>query len=88
VSATDVHKYDNPPGLQDNGEIIFSALGRKLPFIDWFLRSPWSNAMHFLGAVLCLAFSALWDQVRATFRLDTSHSTSGCQQAGVVDMDG
>jgi len=26
VSATDVRKYDDPPGLQDNGEIVLNFL--------------------------------------------------------------
>lgn len=26
VSATDLHKYDDPPGLQDNWEIVFNFL--------------------------------------------------------------
>eukprot|EP00878_Enallax_costatus_P025726 GHUV01027551.1.p1 GENE.GHUV01027551.1~~GHUV01027551.1.p1 ORF type:complete len:296 (+),score=42.30 GHUV01027551.1:156-1043(+) len=26
VSATDIHKYDDPPALQDNGEILFNYL--------------------------------------------------------------
>lgn len=31
VSATDLRKYDDPPGLQDNGEIVFHYLAGEYP---------------------------------------------------------
>lgn len=63
VSATDVRKYDDPPGLQDNAEIVFDALANHSPVFSWMLYGHWANVMHFLGAVLALAFSVAWDQV-------------------------
>jgi DNA mismatch repair protein MutS2 len=67
VSATDKRKYDDPPGLQDNGEILFNALSKWNWLLGWFLNFQWSTVAHFLGCVLALAFSVAWDQVRRRF---------------------
>jgi hypothetical protein len=39
------------------------AAGRHV-LLGWFINGKWANIMHFLGCVLCLAFSVAWDQVR------------------------
>eukprot|EP00775_Hariotina_reticulata_P013409 gene13409-13537_t len=62
VSATDLRKYDDPPGLQDNGEIVLNYLAGKNILLNWFINGKWANIMHFLGCVLCLAFSVAWNQ--------------------------
>jgi len=31
--------------------------------LNWFVNGKWANIMHFLGCVLCLAFSVAWKQV-------------------------
>ncbi|WIA17126.1 hypothetical protein OEZ85_014019 [Tetradesmus obliquus] len=62
VSATDMRKYDDPPGLQDNAEIALNFLAGKHALLGWFIYGKWANIMHFLGCVLCLAFSVAWEQ--------------------------
>ncbi|KAF8065840.1 IPCS1 [Scenedesmus sp. PABB004] len=62
VSATDLRKYDDPPGLQDNGEIALHWLAGKSGLLSWVVYGKAFNIMHFLGAVLALAFSVAWDQ--------------------------
>jgi hypothetical protein len=42
----------------------FCIAGRHA-LLGWFINGKWANIMHFLGCVLCLAFSVAWDQVRA-----------------------
>lgn len=62
VSATDARKYDDVPPLQDNVEIIFSHLATKSPWLHWAFFSRWANIKHFLGVLLFLAFSPLYNQ--------------------------
>ncbi len=62
VSATDLRKYDNPPGLQDNVDIMFSAAAERSPLAAWLMFIRWADIKHFLGAMLALAFGCLWDQ--------------------------
>jgi hypothetical protein len=31
--------------------------------LNWFINGKWANIMHFLGCVLCMAFSVAWNQV-------------------------
>ncbi|KAF6255128.1 hypothetical protein COO60DRAFT_1702962 [Scenedesmus sp. NREL 46B-D3] len=62
VSATDLRKYDDPPGLQDNAEITLNYLAGRHALLGWFVYGKWANIMHFLGCVLCLAFSVAWNQ--------------------------
>mmetsp|Transcript_14735 Transcript_14735/g.36745 ORF Transcript_14735/g.36745 Transcript_14735/m.36745 type:complete len:387 (-) Transcript_14735:193-1353(-) len=63
VSASDTRKYDNVPGLQDNVELAIRWAGQQHPRLWWAARAKWVNTKHFLGALLALAFSPLWDQV-------------------------
>lgn len=43
-------------------EIIFSGLAAKSPAARWALYADWANIKHFLGVLLFLAFSPLFDQ--------------------------
>lgn len=64
VSAWDLRKYDNVPGLQDNVAIAVRTLSTWSPVLHWLTTaSPAATVLHFLAALLMLAFSVLWDQV-------------------------
>jgi hypothetical protein len=63
VSALDLRKYDDPPGLQDNVEIAGNWLAAQHPLLGWALNVHWSQTPHYLAVVLALAFSVAWDQV-------------------------
>eukprot|EP00803_Ostreobium_quekettii_P003749 evm.model.scf_156.15 EVM.evm.TU.scf_156.15 scf_156:117852-121906(+) len=63
VSATDVRKYDRVPGLQDNVNLILSKLRAMHPLLQWAIHFHWAHIFQFLGVILALAFSVLWDQV-------------------------
>ncbi|EFJ40148.1 hypothetical protein VOLCADRAFT_121755 [Volvox carteri f. nagariensis] len=63
VSAWDQRKYDNVPGLQDNVAISVRALSALSPAVRWLAAARAANILHFLAALLMLAFSVLWNQV-------------------------
>jgi hypothetical protein len=43
--------------------VAFCPAGRHA-LLASFIYGKWANIMHFLGCVLCLAFSVAWEQVR------------------------
>lgn len=45
-------------------ELAALWLAERSTAFNWFLHARWANTLQFLGAVLALAFSVLWDQVR------------------------
>eukprot|EP00198_Chlamydomonas_reinhardtii_P000275 XP_001689610.1 predicted protein [Chlamydomonas reinhardtii] len=63
VSASDLRKYEQVPGLQDNVEIAVRAAAGACPALAAALALPAATVLHFLAALLALAFSVLWDQV-------------------------
>lgn len=63
VSAWDQRKYDTVPGLQDNVGLAVQALAERSSWVRWATKAPAATVLHFLGALLTLAFSVLWDQV-------------------------
>lgn len=63
VSAWDRRKYEHVPGLQDNGQLAAEALMAGRPRLARLLHARWANILHFLAAILALAFSVVWDQV-------------------------
>ncbi|KAG2448945.1 hypothetical protein HYH02_005702 [Chlamydomonas schloesseri] len=63
VSATDQRKYELVPGLQDNVELAVRAAAAASPSLAAALALPAATVLHFLAALLALAFSVLWDQV-------------------------
>ncbi len=63
VSATDLRKYENVPGLQDNVQLAIELLSPRLPALGWFATTRYADVMHFLLALLALPFSVLWEQV-------------------------
>lgn len=62
MSASDQRKYDPVPGLQDNVEIAAVALAGRSGLARWAVYGRWANILHFLMALLALAFSVIWDQ--------------------------
>ena len=50
--------------LQDNAEIAMHMLGEQSALIHWLNRFRWVDIKQFLGALLALAFSVLWRQVK------------------------
>ncbi|KAG2444775.1 hypothetical protein HXX76_001518 [Chlamydomonas incerta] len=63
VSASDLRKYEQVPGLQDNVEIAVKAAAGASPALAAALALPAATVLHFLAALLALAFSVLWEQV-------------------------
>mmetsp|Transcript_8179 Transcript_8179/g.17534 ORF Transcript_8179/g.17534 Transcript_8179/m.17534 type:complete len:266 (+) Transcript_8179:325-1122(+) len=63
VSASDQQKYETVPALQDNVELGVNIVSRHVPLLHWFVYLKAATALHFLIALLALAFSVLWDQV-------------------------
>lgn len=41
----------------------FNMLGKHSPLVHWAIHVRWANIIHYLGALLALAFSVLWEQV-------------------------
>lgn len=39
------------------------ALAERSSWVRWATKAPAATVLHFLGALLTLAFSVLWDQV-------------------------
>lgn len=39
------------------------AAADKNALLGWFINGKWCETIHFLGVVLCHAFSVAWDQV-------------------------
>mmetsp|Transcript_25348 Transcript_25348/g.68866 ORF Transcript_25348/g.68866 Transcript_25348/m.68866 type:complete len:370 (-) Transcript_25348:415-1524(-) len=62
-SATDIHKHERMEPLQDNVEIGMNMLGKQNALIHWLNHLRWANILHFLGAILALAFSVVWEQM-------------------------
>ncbi|KAG1676519.1 hypothetical protein FOA52_000062 [Chlamydomonas sp. UWO 241] len=64
ASAVDMRKFSNDPGLQDNVELLVRlSAERGYPALRWLASLGAANVMHFLLAMLALAFSVLWEQV-------------------------
>lgn len=63
VSWSDIRKYDNVPGLQDNVQLLAESAARSSPTLHAVIYNRWCNILHFLCAMLAMALSVLWDQV-------------------------
>eukprot|EP00983_Pelagomonas_calceolata_P062519 1147333-Pelagomonas_calceolata.AAC.4 len=48
--------------MLDNVEIGMNMLGKQNALIHWLNHLRWANILHFLGAILALAFSVVWEQ--------------------------
>ncbi|KXZ42654.1 hypothetical protein GPECTOR_127g532 [Gonium pectorale] len=62
VSASDQRKYELVPGLQDNVGLLVRAAARRSPAVAALVAARAATVLHFLLALLALAFSVLWDQ--------------------------
>ncbi|WIA42869.1 hypothetical protein OEZ86_008792 [Tetradesmus obliquus] len=62
VSATDARNQELVPGLQDNGEALLHSLAGSNGWLHFFIHGKWFDIKHFLGAILLLAFSNMWEQ--------------------------
>jgi len=51
------------PLVQDNVEMGLLMLGQHSRLVHWAIHLQWANILHYLGAMLALAFSVIWDQV-------------------------
>lgn len=63
MAASDVHKYEDPPGLQDNLELAALWLSGRSRAAHWLLHVEWATTAHFLAAVLALVAGVAWEQV-------------------------
>jgi hypothetical protein len=70
--------HDYHMTLQDNLEMLVHLMSRKWgPRVLWVARGRWCNVLHFLGALLVLAFSVIWDQVSPAVSPGASRSEAG-----------
>ena len=53
VSATDMRKYDDPPGLQDNGELLFNWLAGQHSVCAVTRQCHSAMGYHRTGVVKC-----------------------------------
>jgi DNA mismatch repair protein MutS2 len=60
--VTDLRKYEDVPGLQDNFEIAFRSLAGRGRLLHWALYGDWVHTKEFLAAALVIAFSVAFDQ--------------------------
>ena len=63
VSWGDKRKYEDVPGLQDNVLLLLQWASQRSGLFMSLAYGRWANILHFLSAMLALAFSPLWEQV-------------------------
>ena len=68
VSASDLRKYERTPPLQDNLEVAYGMLLRRLPpaaadAVEWSLAHEWIGIKEKLVALIALGFAAVFDAV-------------------------
>jgi DNA mismatch repair protein MutS2 len=68
VSASDLRKYERTPPLQDNLELAYGLLLRRLPpaaadALEWSLAHEWIGIKEKLVALIALGFAAVFDAV-------------------------
>ena len=74
VAAGNMRKYDDTfVPLQDNVAITVKAMAQHSKWVHAVAHWHWAHIGNFLFTFICIPFSVLWEQVRATTMLKASN---------------